>query len=602
MKNPFFSNIAVMVLCHPKELNREAMTADAFPDEALAKIHDFCHHRHRLPVTWLICAQSAERYGDRLRQWKAEYGDEIGIYEPALFGRETVPPGVQTWLDELGVERPAAGNPYGFLCWADVDGELQTRIFSHLKQKFDALFDQDTKVAYAANGGVSTVRAFKAAGLSVMWGYNWNLYGDVVDSTGKGCLPYPFYVSDRHVKAPADRGAGAVLGVHWGSGDLANNFHTARQAHLAMNRCCLNAHELANRSGAVPKHEFIERFYRQTEESRNWNPFAYVPLQIEAAWADEGGVFFGQYPSFNSRTIEIFYHLIETGLRYGAEYLTLEKLREWYLEHCPTTPEMLFWCDDLLPGVTIPGKDHGFQPAVIQGGRDHQRIFLKSSGFNAVRTYRYRPGHDEVDPRLEYPYEMEPDVSLKVKEWTTPSFGVRVTPEGACYASDEWNLTSRKDEPDYAALLWSLNLPEYIAPEELETSPNIRRVRLLPGKNAALVEAALQAGDNELKLFSARPNAFIHMEAPRLSGRRLEIYLHNSGPEAGLSFVVVRIDPWLRLGGVWWDGEYFDSLHYFHHSWYDFSAGDFGFRTAYPQTLRLRPGLTRLSLEVVGKL
>ena len=132
-------------------------------------------------------------------------------------------------------------------------------------------------------------------------------------------------------------------------------------------------------------------------------------------------------------------------MRYGARIVTHEQFDRWYTERFPKTPEMLLWHEDLLRDSPVSGKDQNFSPLVIACGSRRQSIFLKGSGFNPVRTYRYEPQAVTDDPRLSYPFEREPDVELKVKEWTTPQFGVRIAPDKTEYGTDGWSLTCHDD-------------------------------------------------------------------------------------------------------------------------------------------------------------
>jgi len=591
-----------MVLTVPPSLNTESMTAEGDLDNAIAKVDEFFHRRYNLPVNWLVCVKSLERYGRQLREWKDKYGDEIGIYEFGFVKENHLVAGVQSWMKEAGVEHPAADGGHVIASWSDMSEDDQVRIISYLKTRFDRELDQDTKVMFAANGDASTVRAMKKCGIEIMWGYNWDLYGDLVDATGKGSLPYPFYVSSVHAKAAAEPGDTRVLGVQWGSGDLLNVYCSARQAKIAMNNVCLNAHELANRSGAVPEHEYVERvFERLTAQAAN-NPFIYIPLQIEANWIDEGGVFYGQHPDFPARTTEVFYHEIETALRHGARIVTHTTFLKWYREHFDRTPEMTLYYDDPIPGVTFRGKDHDYPPMLLYGDYERQMIFLKAAGMNPVRMYKYDPPVPNEDSSMEYAYSLEPDVELKVKGWTTPSFGIEVSKDGIVWRASQFELTAARDYPDYACVIWDFHLPEYVLTENLQCSANIKRIKLLRDKNIAIVFVDLKKGDNTLRIESPEPARYIKIEKARFTGRRYEVYIHNDGPPVGLSSLSVMLEPNLQLGGFWWDGKYYQSLFHFHYSPYNWNTGEVLLRTAYPETLSLRTGQTRLSFEVFGHL
>ena len=164
------------------------------------------------------------------------------------------------------------------------------------------------------------------------------------------------------------------------------------------------------------------------------------------------------------------------------------------------------YCDDLLAGTRpLSGRDQDFGPMVIMGNRHAQRIFLRSHGFNADRTYLYEPLRFGKDERMEYPAEPKPAVELKIKEWTSPTFGVQISEDEIFYGSCGWNLTAHRDEPDYATVLWSANIPDYVTESDLTCSSEIKRIRLFHKKNLAYIEADLAEGDHHLSFRSDKP-------------------------------------------------------------------------------------------------
>jgi hypothetical protein len=607
MNHPFTSNLTVMIVSMPWKFNREVMTHDAMPDEAVEKLHRFCHLRKHIPISWLVCASSARRYQTDFKEWKHHYGDEIGIYEPAIYGKRLTPPGVQSWVEECGLTRPDVclypGSddwwPYNSLLWRQLDEKDQLTGLRYLKKIFDAYFEQDTKLVYGACGDASTLRAARQAGFKIFWGFIWHLYGDMIDSTGRGCLPYPFYPSDVHVKAPADRGENPVLGMPWGIGEYGNTFVGCRQNHNALCWAGGNAADMANRAGTLRVMTYFENLWRQFAEMRQWNPFVHAPFQIEANLIDESGNFFVNCPHFPRRSSEMLFHQIETAQKYGAEFVTHEHFYDWYIQNYETTPEMLYYMEDSIPDSQIPGKDHIIGPILIAGSRSSQKIFLRDSGFNSVRTYRYDNPKTPDDPNDEYPYELEPDVDLRTQAWTGPSFGVQISSEtGIRYSSDSWMLTARKDEPDYTTVLWSVNIPEYVAPEDLQCSENIRRVRLIRQKNLAVVDAVLIKGHNTLSISSDLPAKYITMEPAEYHHHRIEFWLENCGSEVAVNRFHVKLKPGLSIGGFWWDGEYFETMSQLYNSSYNMVTGDLCLNGCYPNCYRLRHGVSRVSIEL----
>ncbi len=599
---PFFVPVTVMVMDVPARLNAECMSADVFPAEAVEKIDEFCHRRLGIPVNWLVCRDSVKRLKEKLRQWHEEYGDEVGVFEWGIYGGMVAGGGVQSWVEELGMSRPAQD----FLRpWHDLSEQEATTALAFLKAEFERELGFPVTLAFGANGGDAMVRALKATGFRVMWGYNWNLYGDGVDATGRGSLPDPFFVNSLHAKIPAEPGDTSLLGVPWGAGDYCNIWQLVRQCRLAVNNVCLNPHELANRSGALDQHDYVEKLFARAA-AEHWNPYRYVPLQCEAVWLDESGDFYRHHPDFPTRTVETFFHEIETALRHGARCVGFGEFRDWMAAHFDRTPTMVHLCRDLLPDTRIRGKDQAFSEVVLFGGSEKQLIFEKSHGFNPVRSYSYVPARSGLPPGGEYPGEGEPEVELKVLEWTSPSFGVSLSAEGARYEAaylgiPGFSLTAGRDYPNYHCLMWHFNLPDYIAPEELSCSDNIRSIDPIREGNLALIRADLRRGDNRLCWSSDLVSRHLHVETPRRRGRRFEIYLYNDASPVGVTALEVQLTPGLQLGGFWWDGKYYDSIYFFNYSPYDWRSGKLKLFTAYPDALPLRRGMTRCSFEILGE-
>ena len=600
-QKPFFVPITIMVVDLPPELNQECMHCEAFPDEAIAKVDDFCHRRLGIPVNWLLCRSSLERMKESLRVWHDEFGDEVGIYEFGIVGRNAVRNGLQNWVERAGISR--SGDE--MRPWSVVSEEEIFRAMTLLRAEYSRELGFAPTFVYGANGGDAMVRALKRAGIPVMWGYNWNLYGDGVDATGRGVLPDPFFVNSANAKAPAEPGDTSLLGVPWGTGDFCNVWQLPRQSRIAINNVCLNPHELANRSGAVPEFEYVETFIARAAKERDWNPYAYVPLQCEAVWLDESGNFYAHHPEFPTRATECFFHEIQTARRHGASFVGFGEVYEWFRARFDRTARMVHVCEDLVPGAMIRGKDHRFSDVVVYGSADRQVIFEKERGFNPVRTYSYVPVAAGMPPNQEYPGKNEPEVELKVQEWISPAFGVQLSASGACYkvscgGSPGFRLTAHRAEPDYHCIFWHLHLPEYVGKEDLVFSANIRDFEIIRSRDIGFLTASLEQGTNVLECSSSLPGRYLSLEAPRLSGRRCEICIHNSGAPVGLTALEVDLEPGLQLGGFWWNGYYYNSFYHFDYSPYDPRTGKLFLRTAYPNVLPLSSGLNRCVLEVLG--
>ena len=601
----FFATTTILIARQRAVENPACYAWDGECEEAMSKLHDFFHRQLHAPITWLVAENMLERYAATFRAWCEAYGDEIGIYERGLTGSAVLGGWRQDWVEQIGITPPRVGIP-----WMQVPEDVQVTMLAYLKARFDSALQQDTKLLYAANGNAASVRAMKKVGLQLLWGYNWNLNGDGVDTTGKGCLPFPFYVSDVHAKAAAPAGDTSVMGMHWGAMNLVNAYCSSRMAKISLNDTCLNAHELANKTpAALVDHDgedsragYAERLIAEYAAQARWNPYSLVPFQLEAEWIDESGFAHGQHPPVNTRNTEMLFHLAETAVRHGAKMITCEQFLDWHRARFDRTPEMLWYSEDILQGVRIRGKDHDYAPMLLYGNHERQTLYLMAQGFNPVRSYTYTPAAEVEDSGLEYPFTREPNVELQVKDWTSPRFGIVLDTDGARYEAQDHHLTAwDTDEPDYSFVLWKANVPAYVNPEDLALSPNITGIKLLREKNLALVFASLVRGHNRIAITSTKPNAFIRIEEQRVSGRRFEIYIRNDGPEVALCSLRAKIGPNRQVGGFWWDGHYQNSIYHYNYNNYDWRTdGDIVLNTVYPFSLPLRQGLTRCSIELLG--
>ena len=599
---PFFVPVTILVMDVPAALNPECMVVDAFPDEAIDKLDEYCHRRLGIPLNWLVCHKGMQRMAEKLRRFHDDYGDEVGILEWSVYGRGLLVPGLQSWVEALGLERPEGD---AVLPWHQLDEEYAARAFSFLKADFERHLGFEVTLAFGANGGDALVRALKRTGFHTLWGYNWNLYGDGVDATGRGTLPDPFFISSSNAKIPAEPGDTALVAAPWGAGDYANIWQLVRQCRLGINNVCLNPHELANRAGAVDACAYVEKMFARAA-AETWNPYRFVPLQCEAHWLDESGLFYAHHPDFAPRCVEMFFHEIETALEHRAEITTFSRFHQWLSGHFDRTPDVIHVCEDLLPDTRFRGKDGPFSETVVASGADGQAIFEKSHGFSYVRKYSYVPPIGGLPPTDEYPGLSEPPVELQVKAWTSPRFGLHLRPGDATYEFGDLDrdclpLTSERDEPDYQCVIWHANLPDYVTEDDLELSDNIRGIRIIHERNLALLKASLTRGNNELRVSSHLPARHIHMEEPRLSGRRYEILIHNDASPAGVSFLDIRLEKNLRIGGFWWNGRRYPSIYHFNYSPYIWRTGELRLFTAWPDALTLKHGTTRCSFEIEGR-
>ena len=78
-------------------------------DEAIQKMHRFCHEIYDVPITWLTSWGSLQKYKDTLIPFCNNYSDEVaileyGIYPSMVLGDD--PSAYQGWVEEAGLVRP----------------------------------------------------------------------------------------------------------------------------------------------------------------------------------------------------------------------------------------------------------------------------------------------------------------------------------------------------------------------------------------------------------------------------------------------------------------------------------------------------------------
>ncbi len=578
--------------------------------EAIGKAHRLCHTIHKIPITWLCSYTALGRYGDTLRRYYEEYGDEVAIMEGAILNRSTVGEDagrLQGWVEECGLARPGdnvSKEPElpGGKGLHEYSAADQRKALAYLKQRYDEIIGANTRTLGCAWAGGDTIAAMKAVGLDVLWGYCWNYFCEGINH--KGCPPVSFYVDSQNHNVP-DQAAGGprVLAVHWGPFSPVIGMHVETHCRQGQAAFCLNALELTNRSEGTDRFRYHENVIRETLGQAEWNPFAFLPLQLEACWFSERGFadpeYYDPFPRFSSHNAEAFYTEIDTALRAGARPVTLSGFANWFAEHVGDTAETVIYSEDLLPEVRSKGKDQAYPPFVIYSDKSRQLWFDKGCGFNPVRTYRYAPVVRDRDIAGEQPFDGEPPVVLKLKTARNLRAGIVLDDDGATYEATDLELTAREDVPDYAAILWQANLPEYVRDEDIEFGGAVTGFRTVRPKNLAILFASLRKGDNAFVFRSEVPRKFVRIVESALVGKRWEIWVENMGGAVRLQRIRTRVGPGLRLGGFWWNGQYSRTIYRYGWGAYDRAGGGLDIQLFYPATLEVVPGLNRLSLELL---
>jgi hypothetical protein len=607
---PVFFTCAVHLTVVPEHVIRWDPTGCHPNEEAIEKIHRFCHTIYRVPITWLCSYAALKKYGAQLKQFVHEHGDEVAIYEGGIACSHALdhkPEVFQPWVEECGMLRPDAGfqskeaEAIGGKCWHDMPYEDQRKALTYLKQAYERTLDAPVRVFASPHTNGDTVRVMSEIGLTTSWGYCWNYFCEGINH--KGCQVQPFYISQKNHSVPnQEAGKDDVLAIWWGNASPVIGFHVDIHSRLGGPAFCGNALELANRSEGLDKYDLHRKIIEEVASWAAWNPFAMISLQLEAVWMSESEFskeLYDQYPTFNSTNTEVFYTQIETAMRVGGTPMTMSGFTEWHKKHIGTTAEYVAVSEDIVPEVRNRGKDQAYQPMVVYSDRRTQYFFDKARGFNYTRKYVYDPIVEEQDIVHEYPFVDEPQVYLKVKRAFNVTAGVVITPERVSYELTECELTAYADVRDYAAILWQANLPAYVSDGDLTVGGELKRVRTVREKNLAILFGDLKEGDNVFSLSSDLPGKYVRVVSCERVGRRYEIWIQNDADAVAVQMLKVMTEPGLKVGGYWWDGRYSKTLLRTGPSWYDRWTGEVGIRAVYPTALPLNAGLTRCSIELM---
>ncbi len=607
---PLFTTCAVHLSLVPEYILRRDPPCCHNNDEAIAKIDRFCHQIYKFPITWLCSYAALKKYGEQLKRFVHEYGDEVAIYEHGIachYALDYKPQEFQPWVEECGLKRPDEGfqskeaEAIGGKAFHDMSYEELKIALTYLKKAYEEYLGAPVRTLATACANQDTIKVMSEIGLDVSWGYCWNYFCEGINH--KGSLIYPFYISHENHSVPEQKvGQNKVLSFPWGMGSPLIGNHVEVHSRLGAPGFCLNALEFAHRSAGLEKYDFHRKMIEEWAGLAKWNPFVLLAVQLEAVWFSEEEIskeLYDQFPTFNSATTEVFYTQLETCLRLGAKPVTFSQFADWHKTNIKDTAEFITYCEDHLPEVRNRGKDQAYVPQVIYGSKRKQYWFEKSRGFNYIRKYVYTPMVQEKDIVNEYPFADEPQVYLKIKRGLNVMAGIIITPEKTAYELTEFDLTAYHDDPDYAAILWQANIPPYIKDSDIQTGGALTEFRMVREKNFALLFANLKKGDNSIIFRSDLPKKYIKIVSSEKVGKRYEIWFQNDADEAFLHTLEAKTLPGLKVGGFWWDGHYHQTIYRLGSGHYDRWTGNLNIRAFYPVTMKLNHGLTRFSLELM---
>jgi len=603
MNNLFFTN-SIMVREMPTSFLIGDPPAYHGQDEAIQKIHRFCHEIYNMPITWLCCNTSIHKYKDLWKEYIEKYGDEVAVLEWGMFTKELVGDEAeryQSWVERAGITRPSnfiyndeLQNAVGF---HNMNYDDIYKAIKFFKEDFKETLGVELKTFANAFVDNRTIKVMREFDIPNVWGYNWNYFCEGINN--KGCPPVPFYISDENHNVPA-KDTTYPVGVHWGGASHVISYHTDKMCRQGGAGHCLNALEMTNRSYGLDKIDFHKKVIKEYADNAKWNPCMHVPLQLEAIWFDEGAVpaelgVYDQYPQFNSHNTETYYSQLEECLKVGAKPVTVNSLCDWYRANVKPGAETVLYSEDLVPDLRHKGKDTDLPPLVVYQDNKNTYWFSKDRKFNYIRKYDYTEVPTQVI--TEYPYESEPEVALQAKHMLNPTAGLRIIDDKCKYELNDFHLSSYGDYKDYCAIIWQSNIPDYIKDEDIKIGGFVNRFKNVKEKNLSLLFGDLKDGVNTSLFESDKPNDYVKIVSSSLVGKRYEIWIENKGCESDLIHIETNIAPGLKIGGYWWNGEFNHSCYRFGWNDYNQKTGRFLIKVFYPITFKLKTGLNRLSIE-----
>lgn len=602
MDNLFFSTTVHLSAWPPKRVLGDPIELHT-QDEAIQKMHRFCHEIYHIPITWITSWGALMRYGDILRKYCEEYGDEVGIMEYGIYSSDVLEGKAhiyQGWVEELGMKRPGGldhteKDVPDILTWYAMNYEDQKKAITYLQKVFEDKLGRKVTTFATPFHNQDTIKIISDLGFTCLWGNNWNYFCEGMDH--KGTMPHAFYYSkDRYFPENNSKDRGP-LAIQWGTGGRTVDVNV----DLATRRApswCTNPTEYANRGVGLDQYNYFEKCFDEHVSNRAYNPFVYIPIQLEAVWMDEGEMvegFLDQYPDYNLRCTEVFYAQIEKCLELDAKCVTQSEFAKWHDENMKETTECIFYSRDLTPpGLRLNGKDREYDPIIIFANKKVQYVFSKENGIN----YKFRWIYGQnVDVKEKIYKQSTPRVQLQNFYSVKIHAGIHLNDKEAVYKIDGLDFSSYEDHPDYGGVIWTANIPEYVNEENIEVK-GLKDYRLLKKHNALLFFADMKEGDNHFNFESREADKYIKIERQEVVGRRYEIWIKNEGCDVALCKLNVNIGPGRKLGCCWWNGKMYRDLEVYDACVYNQFTGELSIAACYPASYKLRQGYNRLSIEL----
>lgn len=603
MDNIFFSTTVHLSCWPPKRVEDDPAELHT-QQEAIQKMHHFCHEIYHIPITWITSYGALMQFGSLLKEFCEKYGDEVGIMEYGIYSADVVEDKAhiyQGWVEELGMTRPGAlghkeDEVPGILTWYAMNASDQKKAITYLKQKYEEVLGTEVVTFASPFFNNDTIKILKELDFACIWGTNWNYFCEGMDH--KGSSPHPFYRNVNEGNSPetceADKGP---LAIPWGTNNMCVGYNVDR-ATRRLPSWCTNPMEMANRSGGLD-HHFFEKCVKEHIRSRAYNPFVYLPIQLEAVWMDEGPMVEGyidQYPDYALKCTEAFYHQIETCLAAGAKCLTQKDFAAWHAKEIGKTSEYILYSEQQVPsGLRLNGKDGEYDPILLFANDKGQYVFSKTNGINYSFKWLYQEEHSDI--REKAFGSNAPKVQLQNNYSIKIYAGIQLSDVGAEYRIEGLDFSSYTDYNDYAGIIWTANIPEYVNKDNAKTV-GLKDFRLLKNDDIILFFADMKEGDNHFSFSSAEPSKYIRITEQGEVGSHYEIWIQNSGAPVKLSKLMTNIGAGRQIGAFWWNGEMHHGIDKFDHGIYDQHTGEFCIGACYPAGFSLRTGYNRLTLEL----
>lgn len=553
----------------------EQVVKAGLPIEALMKLAGFFHSHKNTPVTWSIDYRAACQYGDLFATWHRDYGDEVAVWACEW--------GELDYLRELGI-------PYRGFSPADYSESELFKRFQFLRRAIGQQCNQKISTICAMWMDEKMVRALRKAGFSNLWGLTFH-QEDVDGVTHKGGVWYPYYISEKNFKIPAQE-PGGVLGLGWFITDMANCYLTCRNHSFGFVRITPHPGEEEQSGFFDDNSRHSEKVIVQWHRQREHNPFVYSTFHLEACWMDNNVCPTSYFVDHPKRVFQIYKTYMETikKLR-GVQVITLSNFARWHRAHFRRTSEQVFYSWDTIPDARSWFKDRKAPDTVYYATSKYKLVFQRDAGILPVEVTDFTRQHKT--PR-DVPYPSAPITFLDFRHaglWQP--FGLEVS-DGRTIWRARACPVARKSVDNYGFMLWDVHLPTHVSEDRIRTSLSVRKFVYFKEHDSVLVLFSLVAGENLVELWASA--GFVKLLQPKVrTTREIDYCVLNA--TQGILHLAKCIFPvprhgGERFGGLLFEGKkipsgftryYRDKRHYV-------------LAFAYPQTLPLRPGKNTFTL------